>query len=146
MSLSQATAASIAADIRTGARSATEVALATLDRVRRLDGQVNAFTEITESRALADAAEVDAALARGEPVGPLAGVPYAVKNLFDIAGVTTLAGSIIERARPPAAADAWAVAKLRQAGGVPHRRPQHGRIRLRLHDREQPLRPRPQPA
>jgi AtzE family amidohydrolase len=118
MSLSQDTAAAIAADIRARTRSATEVARATLDRVRRLDGQVNAFTEITESRALADAAAVDAALARGEPVGPLAGVPYAVKNLFDIAGVTTLAGSIIERDRPPAAADGWAVAKLREAGGV----------------------------
>ena len=118
MNLSQETAASIAADIRTGARSATEVARATLDRVSRLDAQVNAFTEVTESRALADAAEVDAALARGEPVGPLAGVPYAVKNLFDIEGVTTLAGSIIERDRPPAAADGWAVSKLRKAGGV----------------------------
>jgi AtzE family amidohydrolase len=118
MSLFQESAASIAADIRNGGRSATEVAKATLDRVNRLNPQVNAFTEITESRALDDAAEVDAALARGEPVGPLAGVPYAVKNLFDIAGVTTLAGSIIERERPPAAADGWAVAKLRGAGGV----------------------------
>jgi AtzE family amidohydrolase len=118
MSLSQETAAAIAADIRSGVRSATEVARATLDRVRRLNGQVNAFTDITENRALSDAAEVDAALARGEAVGPLAGVPYAVKNLFDIGGVTTLAGSIIERDQPPAAADGWAVAKLRAAGGV----------------------------
>ena len=118
MSLFQESAASIAADIRNGGRSATEVARATLDRVSLLDAKVNAFTEITESRALADAAEVDAALARGETVGPLAGVPYAVKNLFDIAGVTTLAGSIIERDQPPAAADGWAVRKLREAGGV----------------------------
>jgi AtzE family amidohydrolase len=118
MSLSKQTAAAIAADISNGACSATEVARATLERVRRLDPAINAFTEITESRALADAAAVDAALARGEPVGPLAGVPFAVKNLFDIAGVTTLAGSIIERDRPPAAADGWAVARLRAAGGV----------------------------
>jgi AtzE family amidohydrolase len=118
MSLSQDSAAAIAAAIRSGDASATEVARATLDRVRRLDPQVNAFTDITETRALADAAAVDAALARGEAVGPLAGVPYAVKNLFDIAGVTTLAGSIIERDQPPAAADGWAVTKLREAGGV----------------------------
>jgi AtzE family amidohydrolase len=118
VSLSNQTAAAIASDIRSGARSATEVARATLDRVRRLDPQVNAFTEVTETRALADATAVDAALARGEAVGPLAGVPFAVKNLFDIAGVTTLAGSIIERDRPPAAADGWAVARLRAAGGV----------------------------
>jgi AtzE family amidohydrolase len=118
MSLSTQTAAAIAADISSGARSATEVARATLGRVRRRDPEVNAFTEITESRALADAAAVDAALARGEAVGPLAGVPFAVKNLFDIAGITTLAGSIIERDRPPAAVDGWAVARLRAAGGV----------------------------
>jgi 1-carboxybiuret hydrolase len=118
MNLSQETAASIAADIRSRTRSATAVARATLDRVLRLNSQVNAFTEITEIRALEDAAEVDAALARGEPVGPLAGVPFAVKNLFDIEGVTTLAGSIIERDRAPAAADGFAVAKLRAAGGV----------------------------
>ena len=118
MSLSQETAASIAADIRTGARSATEVARATLEHVRRRNHEVNAFTEITESRALADAAAVDAALARGEAAGPLAGVPYAVKNLFDIAGVTTLAGSIIERDRPAAVTDGFAVARLRAAGGV----------------------------
>jgi AtzE family amidohydrolase len=118
MTASTETAAAIAADIRAGTRSATEVARATLARVRRLDPRINAFTEITEARALADAAAVDAALARGEPAGPLAGVPFAVKNLFDIAGVTTLAGSIIERDRPPAVADATAVAKLREAGGV----------------------------
>ncbi len=118
MSVSPQTAATIAAEIRSGGCSATEVARATLDRIHRLNPEVNAFTEITEARALADAASVDTALARGEPMGPLAGVPFAVKNLFDIAGVTTLAGSIIERDRPPAAADGWAVARLRQAGGV----------------------------
>ena len=118
MTLPPQTAAAIAADVRAGRRSATEIARATLDRVRRLDPRVNAFTEITESRALADAAAVDAARAAGEPLGPLAGVPFAVKNLFDIAGVITLAGSIIEQDRPPAAADGWAVAKLREAGGV----------------------------
>ncbi|MBW4023217.1 MAG: AtzE family amidohydrolase [Proteobacteria bacterium] len=117
-SLASETATEIAADIRNGTCSATEVARATLDRARRLNPAVNAFTQITADRAMADAAAVDAALARGEPVGPLAGVPFAVKNLFDIAGVTTLAGSIIERDRPPAAVDGWAVARLREAGGV----------------------------
>ena len=146
MSLSQETATSIAADIRTGARSATEVAKATLDRANRLNPQVNAFTEITESRALADAAEVDAALARGETVGPLAGVPYAVKNLFDIEGVTTLAGSIIERDRPPAAADGWAVTKLREAGGVCIGALNMDEYAYGFTTENQSLRPCPQPA
>ena len=86
-------------------------------------------------------ARVDAMLARGEDPGPLAGVPFAVKNLFDIAGVVTRAGSKIDaerrarrRRRHPRAAS------CRSRGGA-GRRAQHGRIRLRLHDREQPLRP-----
>ena len=118
MTLITQSAATIAREIKSGAVSATEVAQATLTRVQALNPQVNAFTEITEARALADAAAVDAAIARGEDVGPLAGVPYAVKNLFDVAGVTTLAGSKIEADNAPAAADCFAVAKLRDAGGV----------------------------
>lgn len=69
-------------------------------------------------RALADAEAVDRAIAQGIDPGPLAGVPFAAKNLFDIAGLVTLAGSIIERRRAPAAADAFAVARLRDAGAV----------------------------
>lgn len=111
-------AAEITGAIRSGETTATEVAQATLARVRAEDPKVNAFTAITEARALADAAQVDAALARGEDPGPLAGVPYAVKNLFDIAGVVTLAGSKIEAGNAPATADCFAVARLREAGGV----------------------------
>lgn len=118
MSLHTQSAAEIAASIRSGDVTAVEVAQATLARVRAEDPKVNAFTEITEARALADAAAVDAALARGEDPGPLAGVPYAVKNLFDIEGVVTLAGSKIEAGNPPAAADGFAVARLKAAGGV----------------------------
>jgi AtzE family amidohydrolase len=108
----------IAAAVAARTVSATELARAALARIRALDPQVNAFTAITEAQALADAARVDAAIARGESPGPLAGVPFAAKNLFDIAGVVTLAGSIIERDRPPAAHDAFAVAGLRRAGAV----------------------------
>jgi AtzE family amidohydrolase len=118
MSLVTQSAGHIAREIKSGAVSASEVAKATLARAEALNPRVNAFTAITAARALADAAAVDAAIARGEPVGPLAGVPYAVKNLFDIEGVTTLAGSTIEAENPPAAADCFAVAKLKAAGGV----------------------------
>lgn len=118
MSIITQSAGQIAREIKSGAVSATDVAAATLARVRALDPKVNAFTAITEARALADAAAVDAAIARGEAVGPLAGVPYAVKNLFDIEGVTTLAGSKIEAENAPATADCFAVAQLKAAGGV----------------------------
>ena len=55
---------------------------------------------------------------RGEAPGPLAGVPFAVKNLFDVAGLPTLAGSKINRDHPPAAADAPLIARLEAAGAV----------------------------
>jgi AtzE family amidohydrolase len=111
-------AASIAARVRTGEVSAVAVTKAAIARIRARNAEINAFTEITETRALTDATEVDATVAAGGDPGPLAGVPFAAKNLFDIEGVTTLAGSIIERRRAPATADAFCVAKMRAAGAV----------------------------
>ncbi len=111
-------ALALAASVRARDVSATEIADAALARIEARDPEVNAFTEVTERLALADAAAVDAAIARGEDPGPLAGVPFAAKNLFDIAGAVTLAGSVIELRRPPAPADAFAVARLRAAGAV----------------------------
>ena len=71
-----------------------------------------------EERALAAAAVVDAALAAGGDPGPLAGVPFAVKNLYDVAGLATIAGSCIDRDRAPAARDAALVRRLTNAGAV----------------------------
>jgi len=73
---------------------------------------------VTGERAIATARAVDAAIARGERPGPLAGVPFAVKNLFDVAGLPTLAGSKINRSRPPATADATLITRLEAAGAV----------------------------
>ena len=108
----------IAQAIRDGKMSAREAAQQALARVAALDPKLNAFTLVTSERALAEAAAIDAKRARGDTLPPLAGVPYAVKNLYDIAGVTTLAGSKIEAAKPPAARDATAVASLHKAGAV----------------------------
>jgi AtzE family amidohydrolase len=82
------------------------------------DEAVNSFTSVVAERALADARAVDARLAAGEDPGPLAGAPFAVKNLFDVAGEVTVAGSRISSADPPAVADAEAVARLCRAGAV----------------------------
>jgi AtzE family amidohydrolase len=111
-------AVATAAAIRTGGVSAAEVARAALDRIAAEDGRLNSFTTVTAERALAEAGAVDAARARGEALPPLAGVPYAVKNLFDLEGVVTVAGSKIERGKPPAAADAFLVERMRAAGAV----------------------------
>lgn len=111
-------AQAIASAVAQGAASAEEIALAALARIRARDGEIGAFTDVTERRALDEARALDAARARGAPLGPLAGVPYAVKNLYDIAGLATRAGSKISAEGPPAAADALLVARLRRAGAV----------------------------
>lgn len=111
-------AAAIARDVASGALSAEAVARAALARIAALDGRVGAFTAVTAERALAEARAVDADRAAGRPLGPLAGVPFAVKNLFDLAGVTTLAGSAIARDDPPAERDGPLVARLAAAGAL----------------------------
>jgi len=90
--------------------------LATLEAIQRHDAQLNCFTKVLETEALAEADAIDARIAAGEDVGPLAGVPFAVKNLFDIAGVTTIAGSKIHATSPPAQQDAAVVQRLKAAG------------------------------
>jgi 1-carboxybiuret hydrolase len=96
------------------ARAAVEAALA---RIAATDDTVNAFTAVLADRARVQAEAVDAALARGEAL-PLAGRTFAVKNLFDIEGLPTLAGSKIEREAPPAASDAELVRRMQAAGAV----------------------------
>lgn len=117
--LSRAGVADTAAAVRDGQVSAVAVAEAALARVARLNAQFNCFTAITAERALAEAQAVDARRAGGGEPGPLAGVPFAVKNLFDLKGVVTLAGSKIDAEHPPAAADATIVQRLVAAGAVP---------------------------
>jgi AtzE family amidohydrolase len=107
-----------AAQVRAGTLTATRAVEASLGAIKAGGSSVNAFTCALEDRARAHAHEVDQAIAAGRPGGPLAGVPFAVKNLFDVEGVTTLAGSVIEAAKPPAAANAAAVERLVQAGAV----------------------------
>jgi AtzE family amidohydrolase len=111
-------AAEIAEAIRAGRASASEIAEAALARIAAGNPRLNAFTVLTADRARKSAATIDARRSRGEPLGPLAGVPYAVKNLFDVAGVTTLAGAKIEAEKAPAAVDAAAVRRLDAAGAV----------------------------
>ena len=112
------TAADIAAAVTARRRSAADTIEATLARIERDNPKLNAFTAVTAARARARAAAIDAAVAAGKPAGPLAGVPFAVKNLIDIAGLPTLAGSRINRDRPPAEADATVVTRLEAAGAI----------------------------
>ena len=96
-------------------RALTERRLA---RIARTDPAINAFTDVTAARALAEAEAVDRAVAASRDPGPRAGVPVAVKNLVDVAGLPTRAGSKIKRDRAPASADAVLLARLTAAGAV----------------------------
>lgn len=97
------------------ARDATEAALT---RIAARNGVLNAFTDVTAERARHKADAIDVAIAAGRSVGPLAGVPFAVKNLFDVQGLPTRAGSKINRDLAPAARDATLIARMEAAGAV----------------------------
>lgn len=118
LDLDRADAVTTAAAVRGGQISASEIITAALKRIKAQDRKLNCFTTVIAQAALADAEQVDRYLAKGVDPGPLAGVPFAVKNLFDIAGLTTLAGSKINAKNTPATRDATAVAALKQAGAV----------------------------
>ncbi|WP_269581530.1 AtzE family amidohydrolase [Roseibium sp. Sym1] len=111
------TAAQTAAAVTGGDVKALEVACAALQSIEKLNPKVNAFTEVVSERALEEAGAVDDARAEGRHL-PLAGVPYAVKNLYDIEGLTTRAGAKINGENPAAVADATLVRRLREAGAV----------------------------
>ncbi|MBW4558984.1 MAG: AtzE family amidohydrolase [Trichormus sp. ATA11-4-KO1] len=118
MNINSADVLSIAVAVRTGEVSAVEVTQAALARIAAENPQLNCFTAVIAETALTDAATIDREIAQGHYPGSLAGVPFAVKNLFDIAGLTTLAGSKINAENHPATQDATAVTKLKQAGAV----------------------------
>ncbi|WP_435947259.1 AtzE family amidohydrolase [Dryocola sp. BD586] len=101
-----------------GSFSARELAQRSLAAIEQANPSVNAFTALTPKRMLDEAAAIDRLRARGETLPPLAGVPYAVKNLFDIQGMTTLAGAELFSNDPPAAADAFAIRQLQAAGAT----------------------------
>ena len=102
----------VAASVKSGAMSARQSVEACAARIASRNPQLNAFTATCLDRALQQAAQIDARRARGEPLGSLAGAVFAAKNLFDIAGLPTLAGSKINASDPPAQADASLIRRL----------------------------------
>ena len=113
-----ASASEVARAVANGERSALAVTEAALGRIKRLNRRLNAFTDVVASRARAKARALDQTRSAGQRLGPLAGVPFAVKNLFDIKGLPTLAGSRINRSQASAARDATLVVHLEAAGAV----------------------------
>ena len=111
-------AAGIANAVATRKLSAQDAIEAALARIMRHDQVLNCFTDVTADRARAKARAIDAAIAAGNGAGPLAGVPFAVKNLFDVRGLATRAGSKINRDLTPAKRDAALIERMEAAGAV----------------------------
>jgi AtzE family amidohydrolase len=101
-----------------GEVSARELTADALTRLATQNSNLNAFIDVTDKRALAEADALDKMRLRGELLPALAAVPYAVKNLFDVAGVTTLAGAKLLSQNPAAKHDAVLVERMHAAGGV----------------------------
>lgn len=111
---SWSTASAIVDAIRSGETTAISVVEQCLATIETRDKKLNAFTDLTRERALARAKAVDAA----KDKGPLAGVPFAVKNLFDVKGLPTRAGSRINRDLPPSQHDQPLIERLEAAGAI----------------------------
>ena len=106
--------------VRTGTQSAEELVRACLDAVEEHNDRLNAFVHLDAELALAEARAVDAAVRDGDAeLGPLAGVPFGVKDLEDCAGMPTTKGSRWFADGPPKTADSLHVGRLRAAGAIP---------------------------
>ena len=103
-----ADALTIAEAIKCKKITATQAVNTSLERISERDKILNCFTKILTETAFKQAAEIDKKIAQGEETGPLCGVPFAVKNLFNIKDIPTLAGSKINQQNPPASRDATA--------------------------------------
>jgi aspartyl-tRNA(Asn)/glutamyl-tRNA(Gln) amidotransferase subunit A len=110
-------ASELAGMIRARAVSPVEVVQAYLARIDRLDGTLHAYVTVCRERALAEARAAERALGAGGAIGPLHGVPVAVKDQFDTTGIRTTSGSRLHAERVPAE-DATVVARLRGAGAI----------------------------
>lgn len=108
----------VAAAVSARRTSAVAMVAEALDRIARLDPAINAVVALRAEAAYREAEAVDAAVARGAPAGPLAGVPVLVKDLEDVAGMPTTQGSRLFADGPPAVHDSLIPARLRAAGAI----------------------------
>jgi aspartyl-tRNA(Asn)/glutamyl-tRNA(Gln) amidotransferase subunit A len=109
--------ASLGPMIESGQVSPVELTAAVLDHIERRNGTLNAFTSVYPELAMAQAREAEANIQNGQYLGPLHGIPLAVKDLYLVAGMRRTCGSGFLR-EDPSPMDATAVARLRAAGAI----------------------------
>ena len=108
----------LAGQLRSGEVSSRDLVERSLRLIEAGDGDLGAVVALRAEQARAEAVEVDRARAAGNPVGRLAGLPVLVKDLEDVAGMTTTRGSLLHADDPPAARDGLVPGRLRAAGGI----------------------------
>jgi Asp-tRNA(Asn)/Glu-tRNA(Gln) amidotransferase A subunit family amidase len=118
MDFRKVTIEALVGEVRARRLSARELTAAALANIEAVNPTLNAVCEVRPELALRDAEALDARLARGDAVGPLAGIPFLVKDLEDAAGYRTTYGSALHADAPPAAQDSVLVARLKAAGAV----------------------------
>ena len=117
MKLNELTAVEAVEAIRTGNTSSEALVRACLDHIAEIEEHIGAWTFLDPDHALAQAVEADLVLQKGEPLGPLHGVPVGIKDIFDTWDMPTEDGTVLHAGRQPGA-DAAAVSRLREAGAV----------------------------
>ena len=105
--------------VRQGELRARDLVDEALARIDERDAELNAFVVVAAEQARADADRIDAQIARGEDPGPLAGVPFGVKDMDRCAGLPTSFGSQLHKGGPPATEDSAHIGRLRAAGAIP---------------------------
>ena len=125
-------ASELAEMIRAGKVSSVEVVEAHLARIEAVNGSLNAMVKVLGEQAVTRASEIDAAMARDEKPGPLAGVPFTVKENIDFAGLPTTNG-VPGLAEAVAPSDAPVVERMKNAGGVAIGRTNMPEMGLRVH-------------
>ncbi len=115
--LAYASLSELGHQLRKGHISSVALTKLYLKRIRRYGDALECFVTVTPELALAEAAEADAKLAKGEDLGPLHGIPYGIKDLFDTKGIRTTWGAMPYKDRVPDS-DSRVVTRLRQAGAV----------------------------
>ena len=144
--LTRMTAAEIAQLVAAGECSAVEVTQAHLDRIAAVDDRVHAFLHVDAEGALAAARAVDERRAAGEELGPLAGVPVAVKDVLDHQGRADHRAARRSSRAGARRTTRRSCSRLREAGTGDARQDQHGRVRDGLVHRVLGVRPDPQPV
>ena len=118
MTINPMTIGEIQAAVQSDRLTAEQSIAAALQRMTAWNGKLKAFVVIDADRAMADARHLDQLAAMGVPKGPLFGVPLAIKDIIDVAGLRTGGGSLTRKDAGLAQADAEVVTRLRNAGAI----------------------------